>query len=171
MKLSHKNIVSWSQFTTSLAHPHRRLGFKSSRSASPCGASSGRSVFRSLRARSSRASPLIRALMADVYVPNRPFSVSPGRVRCMGSSAWFLSCAFWICLQIVGVRLGKSCDGSVWFFWHVPPHTSPDFVFDPLLSSSGEVGSFLFAFGQRLDTVFCDVRATPLTRIPNKKKN
>ena len=43
-KLSQKSVVSWSQFTVSLARPHRRLGFRSSRSASPCGASSASSV-------------------------------------------------------------------------------------------------------------------------------
>ena len=38
-------------------------------------------------------------------VQNRSFSME-SRPSCIGSSAWFLSCAFWICLQIAGVRLG-----------------------------------------------------------------
>ena len=58
-KLSQKSVVSCSQFTMSLARPHPRLGFKSSRSASLCGAGRASSVFRSLRARSSRAFPLV----------------------------------------------------------------------------------------------------------------
>ena len=95
-KLSQKSVVSWSQFTMSLARPHWRLGFKSARSASLCGASSASSVFRSLLARSSRAFPLVLASgaqgIADVYVPNQPFSLE-SRPSCIGSSAWFLSCA------------------------------------------------------------------------------
>ena len=43
--------------------------------------------------------------IANVYVPNRPFSLESGP-SCIGSSAWFLSCAFWICLQIAGALLG-----------------------------------------------------------------
>ena len=58
-KFSQKSVVSWSQFTLSLPRPHRRLGFKSSRSASPCGASCASSMGRRLRARSSRAFPLV----------------------------------------------------------------------------------------------------------------
>ena len=79
--------------------------------------------------------------IADVYVRDRSFSME-STPSCIGSSAWFLSCAFWMCLQIAGVLLGQCCDGSVRFFWHVAPHASHKFVFDVLLSSSGEVSSF-----------------------------
>ena len=41
--------------------------------------------------------------VADVYVRDQPFTMDsrPSHV----GSAWFLSCAFWICLQVAGVRL------------------------------------------------------------------
>ena len=155
MKLSNKNIVSWSQFTTSLAHPHRLLGFKSSRSASPCGASSTSSVFLSFRARSSRGSPLIRAFMADVYVPNRPFSVGPGPVRCIGSSAWSSRARSGFVFRLPEYAWGKAAmarSGSSGTCLLTLPL---DFVFDPLLSSSGEVGSFLIRL--RPKTWYCVV--------------
>ena len=43
--------------------------------------------------------------IASEYVRDRPFSLEsrPSRI---GSSAWFLSCAFWVCLHQAGVHLG-----------------------------------------------------------------
>ena len=75
-KLSPKSVVSSSQFTLSLARPHWRLGFKSSRSASPCRASSASSVFRSLRGRSSREFPLVYWQVAL-----RALSTSTSKIR------------------------------------------------------------------------------------------
>ena len=88
------------QSTTSLGHTRRQLGFIFSSSASPCGVSSNLS---SLNARSSLVPSDVLAPGAqdtdDVYVRDQPFTLdsSPSHV---GGSAWFLSCAFWICLQV-----------------------------------------------------------------------
>ena len=94
-KVSQKSVISWSQFTMSLARPHRWLGFESSRSASPCGVSSASNVFRSLRTRSSRAFPLMYWQVALRALPTctSQISHSPWKSRpsCIGSSAWFLS--------------------------------------------------------------------------------
>ena len=40
---------------------------------------------------------------ASEYVRDRPLDSRPSRI---GSSAWFLSCAFWVCLQRARVHLG-----------------------------------------------------------------
>ena len=66
-------------------------------------ATSASSVFRSLRARSSRAFPLVHWQVALRALPTSTSKIShslESRPSCVGSSAWFLSCAFWICLQI-----------------------------------------------------------------------
>ena len=43
-------------------------------------------------------------VVAEVYVRDQPFTVN-SRPSHVGASAWFLSCAFLICLQLAGVRL------------------------------------------------------------------
>ena len=43
----------------------------------------------------------------------------PSRV---GSSAWFLSCVFWICLQLAGVHLGKAAVALSVSSGECPPH-------------------------------------------------
>ena len=113
--------------TLSLARPHRRLGIKSSRSASPCAASSASSVSRSLRARSSPAFPLVcwqgalRALPTSTSKISHslwsPGTVALGALRCSSRArSGFVS------------RLPEQCcGGSVCFFRRVPPHTFPDF--------------------------------------------
>ena len=133
-----------------LRTPTPALGFKSLRSSSSCGASSASSVFRSLRARSSRA--VLSGVLAsgaqdiaDVYVPKRPFSLE-ARPSCTGSSAWFLLCAFWICPQVAGARLKQCCGGSFCFFWRVPPHTFPILC---LILSSLSVARLFFFFRLR----------------------
>ena len=68
--------------------------------------------------------------IADVYVQNQPFSLE-SRLSCIGSSAWFLSCAFWVCLQIARALLG--CLASAHFL-----------LFVLLLPVGGEAGSFFF---------------------------
>ena len=45
--------------------------------------------------------------IADVYVPKSRFSLEC-RPSCVGSSAWILSCVFWICLQIAWLRWTSS---------------------------------------------------------------
>ena len=42
--------------------------------------------------------------IADAYVLEQPFAMH-SRPYHVGSSAWFLSCAFWICLRVAGVCL------------------------------------------------------------------
>ena len=42
--------------------------------------------------------------IADVHVLEQPFTVD-SRPSHVGGSAWFLSCAFWICLQVAGSLL------------------------------------------------------------------
>ena len=62
-----------------LGTPYQRLGLKSSRSASPCGASSASSMGRRLRARLARVPSNVLARgaqsIADVYVQNQPFTL------------------------------------------------------------------------------------------------
>ena len=80
----------WGQSTTSLAPTRQQLGSKSSSSASPCGVSSSPSC---LSARSFHW-----------FLPTWSATVD-SRPSHVGGSAWFLSCAFWICLQMAGVCL------------------------------------------------------------------
>ena len=131
MELSQKKIASWSLFSTSLERTHWRPGSKSSRCASSCIVSSANNALRSFHARFSRATPLVC------------WRVGPWPLPTLTSvAAHSLSCAFWIRLQLAGVRLEQGCDGSVRFFWHVTPHTSHDFVSDFLLPVCGEAGFF-----------------------------
>ena len=65
--------------------------------------------------------------IADVYVLEQPFT-SAFRPSLVEASAWFLSCAFWICLHVARVfdvtqRLAR-------FVWHAPPPwTDSSFLF------------------------------------------
>ena len=117
-----------------------RLGFKSSRSDSSCGVSCVSSVFRSLRARSLSAFPLVYWRVALRALPTSTSKIS--------HSLWGQAQLRWeLCVvplvrvlglsQIARARLEKCCGGSVWFFWRVPLHTSPDSVFVLLLPVSG----------------------------------
>ena len=51
------------------------------------------------------------------------------------------------------------------FFWREPPHTFPDIVFVPVLTVSGEVGSFLIRL--RLKPDYCVTCVQPQS---SKKK-
>ena len=101
-----KNVVSWNQSPTILGHTHGRHGCNSSSHASPCGLGNVDSALRRFRARFSRASPPVCWQVGPWPFLDRPLSLEsrPSRV---GSSAWFLSCAFWMCLQPAGVHLGS----------------------------------------------------------------
>ena len=139
-KLSQNSVVSWSQFTTSVARPHRRLGFKSSRTASPCGvafsavsalAPRARSLWcigewRSGHCRRLRPkSAIVCGVQAQLF---REFHVVP-LVRILDLSP--------DCLSTPGLMLRWL--GLVFL---ARASSSPDFVFDPLFSLRGEVGSF-----------------------------
>ena len=84
--------------------------------------------------------------IASEYVRDRPFSLDSRPSR-LGSSAWLLSCVFWVCLQQAGVLWGQSCVGSVSFFRRLSPHTAHDFVPDFPFSVCVKSGaSFLHFF-------------------------
>ena len=84
----------------------RQLGLMSSSSASPCGVSSNLS---SLNARSSHwflpmcLLVVLEKLLTCTFVTSHSLWTRGPVTR--EDSAWFLSCAFWICLQVAGVRL------------------------------------------------------------------
>ena len=86
-----------------------KLGPRVSNSASSCGVNSVSSILRSLHDRSSHGSlPTclqvgLETLLTCTSVTSR--SLCTRRPSHAGGSAWFISCAFWICLQMAGVRL------------------------------------------------------------------
>ena len=89
----------------------------SSRSAFPCGASSNSSSrdSRSFRWYLPACLLTVRTLLLQRAFGTRPFTVD-SRSSHVGASAWFLSSAFWICLQLAGTvqrpcptELGKDC--------------------------------------------------------------
>ena len=93
------HIVSWGQSTTSLAPTRQQPGSKSSSSASPYGVSSSLSCLVTCSFHWFLPMRLLGCSgVADVYVLEQPFTMDskPRQV------AWFLSCAFWICVQVAG---------------------------------------------------------------------
>ena len=105
-KLSLRSVASSGQSTPSLEHTRRQLGSKSSTSASHCGVNSNLS---SLNARSSHWFLPTCLLMVHKVLLKYTFGTShslwTGGPSHVGGSVWFLSCAFWTCLQEAGVRL------------------------------------------------------------------
>ena len=83
--------------------------------------------------------------IASEYVRDRPLSLDSRPSR-LGSSAWLLSCVFWVCLQQAGVLWGQSCVGSVSFFRRLSPHTAHDFVSDFPFSVCVKSGASLLHF-------------------------
>ena len=121
---------------TNLAHPHQRLEFKSSRSASSLWCQQCQQLF---LARSSRASPLAYWRVHSGHCRRlRPKSAILYGVQAQ------LHGEFGMVPLVRVLVLSPDCRSTlgVWFFWHVPLHTSP--ITRLVLSSvfTGEVGAF-----------------------------
>ena len=96
-KLSLRNIVSWVQSATSLVPTRRHPSLQAAPLLAVSSAVSASAFFTGSDVHARGAQDI-----ADVYVVEQPFTMDSKPIH-VGASPWFLSCAFWICLQVAGV--------------------------------------------------------------------